>query len=95
MPRDFSQIDEAAGMLTSAIQKEWIAELGDPSAPESEQALHKCQALARSIADQSFESELSGHTISEYIGELWLRLHPAVLPAITALEFAIASKRHA
>ena len=95
MPRDYSQVVEAAGMLTSAIQKEWIAELGDPSASESEQALHNCQALARSIAEQSFESELAGRTISEYIGEQWLRQHPAVLPAITAFESAIASKRHA
>jgi hypothetical protein len=95
MPRNRSQVEIAAGKLTSAIQKEWASELGDASAPESERVLHKCQALARSIIEQSHETELAGRTISDYLGTAWLGEHPAVRPAIAALESAIASRQHA
>ena len=86
MPKDKSPFRRAAGKLTSAIQKEWIEELGTDAANESEDVMHKAQALLRAtIADEAV-ALLAEKSVSAYLGEAWVKRHPNVKTFIAALE---------
>ena len=89
MPKQRGELEEAAGRLTSAIQKEWGAELGQATAPESEEVMHTSHGLLLAAKSKSLGSELAGRTVAQYLGEDWIDRHPNVIPAVRALQLLI------
>ncbi len=82
-------IETAAGKLISAIQKEWGKELGESSAEVSEDVMDKGHDLLQAAKKNKVTDVLEGLSISQYLGELWVRKHPSVKKYITALEKAL------
>jgi hypothetical protein len=91
MPKEKTKTEAAAGRLISAIQKEWNAELGEPGASLSENVMYSAHDLLQARTSESIRSVLGSNSVTEFLGKTWVTRHPAVLPAIAALEQAIAS----
>lgn len=95
MPKQRTVLEASAGKLISAIQREWGADAGESTSDVSEQVMHSAHALLAAAAKSgSLEQVLAGRTINDYLGPLWVRRHPAVVPAIRALELAQRGVQH-
>lgn len=90
MSRHRTPLEAAAGQLISAIQREWGAEAGEPSAVISEEVMHSAHALLRAAKGGSIASVVASGSISEFLGRQWVLEHPRVWPHIQTLE-ALAS----
>ncbi len=82
MPKQKNEIEAAAGRLISSIQKDWISELGEESAPESEEVMHTSHHLLQAAKANTLASLLDGRTIAQFLGTSWVGRHPRVIPAI-------------
>ena len=82
-------IEIAAGKLISAIQKEWTAELGEPRADQSEQAMNRAHDLLQAAKAGTVHECLNGQTVAQFLGQSWVMQHTRVLPSITALEASL------
>ncbi|WP_160153106.1 hypothetical protein [Microbulbifer sp. ALW1] len=89
MPREKSDSEKAAGKLISAIQKEWNEEAGTPQAEQSEGVMDLAHELLQARTGKAMEALLASRSISEYLGEFWVRRHPSVSSAVHSLEQAI------
>jgi len=85
MPRKRTESAEAADKLISAIQKEWGEELGESVAEVTEQIMDLAHELLQAHTAQAMAFILGSRTITQYLGELWVELHPSVVPAIAKL----------
>lgn len=92
MPKQRGELEAAAGRLISAIQKEWSAEAGEKSAPESEAVMNTSHGLLLAAKSQTLDSELGGRTVAQYLGESWVGRHPNVIPAVRELQLLIKGK---
>jgi hypothetical protein len=91
MPKQRTALEEAAGSLISAVQREWGGELGDVGASVSEQVMHNCHSLLQAAkTEDGVWGELGGASAIDYLGRAWVRRHPNVLPAINAVERLLA-----
>lgn len=79
-------IEQAAGKLISAIQKEWGNELGESIAEVSEEVIGRGHILLQATKNNEVESILSGLSVTQYLGELWVRRHPSVKEYIENFE---------
>ena len=95
MPRSRTEVQRAAGKLTSAIQKVWGEELGEAGAKVSEEALHISHTILQACSAGSLNQALAGRTISEFIGQTWVHRHRGVQAAIRVLEAAIVEEQRA
>ncbi len=86
MPRTRTSLEVAAGKLTSAIQREWGAEVGEPSAAVSEQVMHASHSLLQAAKTGSISSVVGSGSVSEFLGKQWVHAHPKVWPYIQILE---------
>ncbi len=86
MPVKKSPLEKAAGKLISAIQKEWGAELGETTAEVSEDVMGKGHDLLRAAKDNKVLLVLKGMSVTQYLGELWVRRHPSVKEFIFKFE---------
>ena len=86
MPRTRTDIQRAAGKLTSAIQKEWCEETGEPEAEYSEEVMNRSHAYLKAKTQEDLRRALAGKSVSEYLGEGWIAKHPSVKPFIQDLE---------
>lgn len=91
MPKQKTEIEAVAGRLISSIQKEWTSELGEESAPESEEVMHTSHYLLQAAKANTLASLLDGRTIAQFLGPSWVDRHPRVMPAIK--EFQLLIKR--
>ena len=92
MPRNRTPLQRAAGQLTLAIQKEWSAETGQPTADASEAVMHSSHYLLQAASAAGSISEVIGtESVSAFLGQAWVDAHPSVLPAIRALEACAVS----
>jgi hypothetical protein len=89
MPKQKTEIEMAAGRLISTIQKEWTTELGEESAPESEEVMHTSHQLLKAAMTNSLTSLLDGRTIAQFLGPSWVGRHPRVMPAIREFQLLI------
>ncbi|TLM73431.1 hypothetical protein ACONUD_02720 [Microbulbifer harenosus] len=89
MRREKSESEKAAGKLISAIQKEWGEEIGTPQADHSEEVMGRAHGLLQARTAESMRSLLKEKTVTEFLGEFWVRRHPLVKPAIIFLEKAM------
>lgn len=95
MPGSRTDTEYAAGKLIAAIQKEWIGQLGEPDADVSENVMNSAHELLAAAKSNSLIAILAGRTVSDFLSTVWVKQHPSVLPAIQALEAAIATGEHA
>ena len=82
--------EAAAGKLISAIQKEWTAELGEPCAYQSEQAMNRAHDLLQAAKAGTVRDCLNGQTVAQFLGQNWVMQHARVLPSITALQASLS-----
>ena len=75
----------AAGQLISAIQKEWIAEMGEPAAAYSEEAMDRAHEMLQAAAQNRLPELLHDRSIAEFLGCDWVATHTQVIPTIQAL----------
>ena len=94
MPKKRTPLERAAGKLISAIQREWGAEAGESASYVSEQVMSSAHKLLAAATSGSLEQILAGRPVSDYLGPLWVRRHPAVVSAIRALELARQGVQH-
>lgn len=86
MPRHRTPLEVAAGKLILAIQREWSAEAGEPSAVMSEQVMHSSHNLLQAAKRGSIADVVGSGSVSEFLGKQWVQEHPKVWPHILALE---------
>lgn len=86
MPRVRTPLERAAGKLTSAIQREWSAEAGEPSASVSEEVMHMSHSLLQAAATGSIAKVVGSGSVAEFLGKQWVHAHPRVWPHIQVLE---------
>jgi hypothetical protein len=79
-------LERAAGELIRAVQQQWDAELGEPGAKVSEEAMHNCHGLLQASKDGTLEQLLRGGSVTDFIGQAWVKAHPKVRSAIQAFE---------
>ena len=79
-------IEIAAGKLISAIQKEWTAELGEPRADQSEQAMNRAHDLLQAAKTGTVRECLNGQTVAQFLGQSWVQQHAAVGPFINSMQ---------
>ncbi len=84
MPRVRSDLEFAAGKLIASIQRAWTAEAGEPEAEESEAVMDRAHLLLQGAKTAELQSVLEGRTISECLGQQWLRVHPQVQAYVQA-----------
>ena len=91
MPKEKSDLEKAAGKLISAIQKEWGNELGESTAEVSELVMNKGHDLLAGAKNGTLLKVLNGGSVTQFLGETWVRSHPSVKNSIESLEVAIAN----
>ena len=92
MPRARTPLELAVGKLTSAIQREWSAEVGEPSAALTEQVMHASHSLLQAAKAGSIASVVGSGSVSEFLGKQWVHAHPRVWPCIQVLEAVALGK---
>ena len=89
MPKIRSDLEHAAGMLISAIQKEWSSELGTPSSTESERVMYAAHRLLQEAKLYGqIKSSLGAGNVTEFLGNAWVAAHPDIRQYIQVLEDA-------
>lgn len=86
MSKNRSEIERAAGKLVSAIQKEWGNDLGEIHAEFSEDVVNSAHDLLQAGSVGEIGKLLGPKNITQFLGEIWVRRHPAVKSAIESLE---------
>ncbi|WP_221801838.1 hypothetical protein [Oceanobacter mangrovi] len=81
-----SALEQAAGKLISAIQREWGKELGESVAEVSECVMDKGHDLLRASKEREVRCILGGLSVTQYLGELWVYRHPEVKELIAQFE---------
>jgi hypothetical protein len=95
MPRERTAIDVAAGKLISSIQREWSDEAGTEQGHITEQVMDLAHDLLEATKAGTLHDTLGSRSIADYLGPLWVKRHPAVLPAIEKLESLLVPGQHA
>jgi hypothetical protein len=94
MPKKKSPLEHAAGKLISAIQKEWGKELGESTAKVSEEVIGKGHDLLQASSSNEVTKMLCGMSVTQYLGELWVRRHPLVKEYIEDFERELESSEN-
>jgi hypothetical protein len=95
MPRRRTPIEIAAGKLVSAIQKEWGAELGTSPADVGEHVLGRAHGLLQAARAGTLDTVLGSTRVADFLGILWIKRHPDVLPAVLEFESLILREQDA
>ena len=90
MPKVRSQVEEKAGKLILAIQKEWGRESEEECIEESEQKMGLAHDLLQARTKEGVKGVLSGQSVTEFIGAEWVARHPSVASSIQELEKALS-----
>jgi hypothetical protein len=91
MPRSRTTLEQAAGKLILRIQQEWMRELGEPAAADSEQVMNRAHDLLVAASAGQFGHRLQQQSIEEFLGKEWLRKHPGIQPFINDLTAQLQS----
>jgi hypothetical protein len=81
-----AKFEKAAAKLIAGIRKEWNKELGEPGARVSELVMDKAQALLSAAKDNKALVLLNGLSLTQFLGETWVRKHPGVKQCISGFE---------
>lgn len=89
MTRSRTPLEAAAGKLIAAIQREWGIEAGEPGSAASENVMHAAHELLQAASKLGSIASVTGSgSVSTFLGEQWVQVHPKVLSYIAALEGA-------
>lgn len=86
MPRNRTLLEVAAGKLISVIQREWMAEAGEPGSAASEAVMHTSHSLLQAAKSGSIKDVVGAGTVVDFLGTQWVHAHPRVWPHIQVLE---------
>ncbi len=78
--------EKASAKLISIIQKEWHKELGEPGARVSEVVMDKARELLAAAQENKVLAVLNGLSLTQFLGETWVRKHPDVRQCIAGFE---------
>lgn len=92
MAKTKSPLIAATGRLISSIQKVWGSELGEPYADFSQDVMGRVHTLLRAGSRDKMLDVLDGLSLQQYLGDVWLRKHPEVLPFVVAVEEALEAE---
>lgn len=81
-----NEFQKAAGKLISVIQREWGEELGNRNAEFSEKVMNSAHDILQAGSPEKARELLGSLTIRQYLGDVWVQSHPAVMSAILAVE---------
>ena len=85
MPRSRTALEKAAGKLILRIQQEWMLELGEPAAADSEHVMNRAHDLLQAASAGRPGLGLQQQSIEEFLGRKWLCKHPGIQPFINDL----------
>lgn len=91
MPRNRTALEQAAGKLILRIQQEWMLELGEPAAADSEQVMNRAHDLLQAASARRPGLGLQQQSIGEFLGRQWLHGHPGVQPFVNDLAALVQS----
>jgi hypothetical protein len=80
------KFEKATTKLISVIRKEWHKELGEPGAKVTELVMDKAQELLSAAKDNKVPVILNGLSLTQFLGETWVRKHPGVNQCIAGFE---------
>ena len=86
MAKAKTPLTAALGRLISAIQKVWGAELGEPYAEFSQDVMSRAHLLLQAGNKEQIVRTLSGLSLPQFLGEVWLQKHPEIKPFVAAVE---------
>ncbi len=81
-----AKYEKASAKLISIIRKEWNKELGYPGAKVTELVLGKVHDLQSAAKEGKVLAVLNGLTLTQFLGETWVRKHPSVNQCIAGFE---------
>jgi hypothetical protein len=91
MPRKRSPVGIAAGKLILAIRKERGEVIGESDAALAQKVLDRAHTLLQAAQSASVSSFLDGRSVVEYLGPVWVEMHPSVKPSIAAFVTAVSA----
>jgi hypothetical protein len=80
------KFEKAAAKLIAVIQKERNKEFGEAGAKVSELVMDKAQALLSAAKENKALVLLNGLSLTQFLGETWVRKHPGVKQCISGFE---------
>ena len=86
MPKCKTEFQIAVGKLISANKKEWREELGESTAEYSENVMNSVHDLLQAGTPEKARELLGPMTLRQFLGESWIKKHPNVTNAISAVE---------
>jgi hypothetical protein len=87
MVRVRTPLEREIGKLIVAVQKEWNRHAGEDGIwQETEQVLYRSHDLLMHTKAQNLQSLLGGQTVSQFLGEPWLKRHPQVMHFVGPIE---------
>ncbi len=75
--------------MISAIQKEWNNEAGEPESELSEEVMGKGHDLLQAAKNNNISVTLSGMSVTQFLGDIWVHKHPNVKECIIKVENSI------
>jgi hypothetical protein len=75
--------------LISAIQRQWMEQLGEPEAPLSEAAMHRAHKLLTAAQEGRAAAALAGGSVADFLGRDWLDAQPWAGPHVQKIQAAI------
>jgi hypothetical protein len=84
MPK--TKFEKATAKLISVIQKEWNKELREPGAKVTELVMDKAHDLLSAAKENKVPAVLNGLSLTQFLGETWVRKHPGVKQCIAGFE---------
>jgi hypothetical protein len=84
-----TKFEKAAAKLISVIQKEWHKERGEPGVRVTELVMAKAQELLSAARENKMLAVLNGLSLTQFLGETWVRKHPGVNQCIAGFEAMI------
>jgi hypothetical protein len=81
-----TKFEKASAKLISIIRKEWDKELGEPGARVSEVVMGKAHELLSAAQENKVPAVLNGLSLTQFLGETWVRKHPGVNQCIAGFE---------
>lgn len=86
MPKRRTSYELAAGKLISAIQKVWGAQVGTGASDFSEDVMNAAHRLLQARTPEAASQLMGPLSVEQYLGDLWVRRHPAVRPLVNELQ---------
>jgi hypothetical protein len=94
MPRKRNPVGLAAGKLILAIQKEWGAVIEEPDAALAQKVMDRAHTLLQASQSSSVSNLLDGRSVAEYLGPVWVEMHPSIKPSIAAFVAALSANEN-